>query len=202
MRLIKMLGLAAVVAVAATAFIGAPSASAESTALCKANESVCAEKNTFSAGTVVSLSFVEGVFETTVGNFKCEAGHAEGKTSSKLSSPLEIKIESASVEGCGVCSVTISTLGTLLLLKTASNLGEVIVHGVLAKASCGGILNCSYVGGLVALHATGLNGSTPAMLTASKLEMKSEGGFLCPEKATKTALVNMKANGENFYISS
>jgi hypothetical protein len=202
MRLIKMLGLAVIAALAAMALIGAPSASAESTALCKAHESPCAEKNTFPAGTTILLSFLEGILETELGNVECEGAHAQGKTVNKLGSPLEIKIESASTEGCGTCSVTISTLGTLLLLKTASNLAEVTVHGVLAKASCAGILNCNYVSELVKLHASGLNAGTPAMLNVSKLEVKSEGGILCPAKATKTALVNMTANGENFYISS
>jgi hypothetical protein len=202
MRFFKLLGLAAVAAVATTALVGTAPATAEVTALCKANESPCAEKNTFPAGTAILLSFVEGVLETSVGNFTCEGADAKGKTVNKLGSPLEIKIEAASTEGCGTCSVTISSLGTLLLLKTASNLGEVVVHGVLAKASCGAVLNCNYVSELVKLHATGLNGGTPAMVNATKVTMTKESGFLCPEKATKTALVNMTANGENFYISS
>lgn len=194
-------GLAVLAAVTAMAAIGVSAASAETTALCKANETPCSEKNTFPAETKILLSFVEGIFETSLGNITCTEAHGEGKTVNKLGSPLEIKIESASVEACGSCSVTISSLGTLLVSKTAANLAEVIVHGVLATAKCA-FLNCSYVGGLVTMDMSGLSGSTPAMLNASKLAVTKEGGFLCPEKATKTALVNLTANGENFYISS
>jgi hypothetical protein len=202
MRLIKTLGLAIIAAVAAMAFIGAPSASAEATALCKANELACSEKNTFPAGTTILLSLIEGLVETELGNIECEVAHAEGKTLNKLGSPLEIKMESATHEGCGPCSVTVSTFGTLLLLKTAANLGEIVAHGMLAKLNCGGVLNCNFVSGLPKLHAKGLSEGMAAMATGTNVELKSEGGFLCPKKTTVNALVNVTANGENFYISN
>ena len=202
MGLIKMFALAVFVTAVAIAVVGVSSASAQSTALCKANESPCSEKNMFPAGAKILLSYVEGFFETSLGIIECETAHAEGKTTNKLGSPIAIEMESAAVAGCEGCSVTISTFGTLLLLKTAANLANVTVHGVLAKASCMGILNCTYVSGEAEMHASGLNGGTPAMLTASEMEVEKESGFLCPATAMKSALVNLTANGENFYISS
>lgn len=193
MRLIKLLGLAATAVVAAMAFVGASSAMASgSTALCKVDELVCQTANLYPADTTVLASLLNpgltGVGASLLGpnlvlETTCFQSHSSGKTLSALASPLTGHLKTLTFSHCfhksGVaCTVTINTLGELLLLKTAPNLGLATVHNVLATVECGiapVVFRCFYKTNAMDMHAlgTGLDG-TAAMLVADHAALEEE----------------------------
>ncbi len=196
MKPIKMFGLASIAAVAAMALIGASSALAESTALCKVSTSPCPEKSLYPAGTVVKAQLLHQTtsLETNLEvvtpsrllgpelaeEVRCWESSASGSTTTGLveGGPVEGTLENLSFGHCfhksGVkCEVIIEQLGTLSVLKTAVNLGEAKVNNVLAKVECGispVVFRCIYRTNELPMHAegTGPNGSAtePAELVA------------------------------------
>jgi hypothetical protein len=181
-KAIKMIGLAALTALMAMAFVGATSASA--TQLCKTDTSPCGSPTTsvhevsvgkaklltsigttecnalFSSTTVggeAKVQILEGNFtytECTLGGSKCTATEENG--------PSEIKVEKTAAE-------------------TAKVTGEGLVHLV-----CGTSIDCSYNGtnlvgtGKGPLISTQANGEVSISEAATT---KEAGGFLCPKSA-------------------
>ena len=106
MKHVKILGLAAVAAMAATAFLGASSTSA--TVLCKTTlTSVCTSGSGYPAGTKVVLS-ADGSFtlRNTEGTLQntCTASLIEGKTGNAGSSTETVRREKAEVSTWGGCT--------------------------------------------------------------------------------------------------
>jgi len=187
-KAIKMIGLAALTALMAMAFVGASSAMAESTALCSADESPCKE------GNVVAHVHEESVGKakllSSVGTTECnvlflgdaaeamEEGAALGITGSFTYTNCELGGSSctATEEG-GPSSLQVLRTGH----ETAKVTGEGLVHLV-----CSGFIDCSYNG-------TGLSGTAkgPLLSTQKNGEVtlseqtttKEAGGFLCPKTA-------------------
>ena len=208
MRLIKMLGLAVVAAIASMAFLGASSASAnQSTTLCKINQLPCASGNQWPKGTkLAGTSVGTALLLSSLVTVHCN-GTASGEiTSAALANPLSGTLV-PSFTGCKTsggtnCTVTTSS-GTLLLLKTGPNVGVATVHNVLARVQCGVFIDCSYTSKGVQLQAKSLSGATPARLHANGVELENEGGFLCPDESFWDALYDVKTStGGGIYISS
>jgi hypothetical protein len=213
MRLIKMLGLAAVAALASMAFIGASSASATSTALCTVDTSlVCA------AGSLIS-GHVEGIatkplLKSSLGNVECATSTILGNIAIPLANPLKGANELVDFTTCKEltfgtsCTVTTESNGELLLLKTAPNLGEVKVDNVKVRLNCASLgLNCAYTKPATALHAVGatlplVNGGTTSLgkVTATEVSLENTGGGFCPATSKWTATYFIQLPHE-FFIT-
>jgi hypothetical protein len=155
-RLIKTFGLAAIVTVAATAFIGVSAAAAGNTALCKSNEAgalTCADVNKAISIHAVATDLV---FLSAV-NILCGSSLLQA-TVLPLGAPQVAHITSLTWNDCllgaTTCIVTVLKLGLILLLKTAANLGDALFHDTEWRVQCGIFVNCEY-GGLFVLHLLG-----------------------------------------------
>jgi hypothetical protein len=205
---IKLFGLAALAALMAMAFVGASSAMADHTQLCKADESLCAAGNVITH--VHEVSIGEGVLLSSAGNVLCLVlflGDSLG-----LGNPLIIhghftfgspthpcvrhKIFGGT-ENCTIIEVSTDYLLTVLRLghETAdiTYSGEVNLH-------CGSVINCTYNGvgltgtGKGPLLSTQLNGE----ITISEKTVANSGGAFCPA----TSRLDLKTSSlELVYLS-
>jgi len=114
----------------------------------------------------------------------------------KAPSPLELKAEELTWQGCGSnaehnnCTFTTLKLPTFDVLKTGKDLGIVTALGAEWHTNCSG-LNCYYGGtiqGLTFESAEHTAGAESGMLTANHLPIPKVKGFLCPNETYWTAL--------------
>jgi hypothetical protein len=202
-RLIKMFGLAAIAAVAAMAFVAASSASATSTVLCKVNQLVCPAGEEY-AGSVSALA-ESPVLLTDLGEVLCDHSVIAG-TALGLATPLLGHITLIDFTGnCHIgvtgCTITTKKLGTLLLLKTGTNVGTAEAHNNEVLVNCAGVIHCVY-GGLFTAEALGYNDTTEqlALIHAKKAAVKQLSGLLCPKEALWDALYTV-TSPHKVYIS-
>jgi len=204
----KMFGLAAIAAVAAMAFIGASSASAEHTALCKEAAALCPEDKL-----VKSIHMTAGttVLKTSILTVLCLSSLAEGHITSPnyLGAPLVGTLLPIVWSNCGSnaahdnCSVTTLAGGTISALKTAAGLGTATSENAKVLVLCSGFLHCVYGGPSVGpFNVEGAGhtaGAGKGMFTATELKVPNISGFLCPSESKWTALYEPL---ENTYASS
>jgi hypothetical protein len=187
-KAIKLIGLSALTALLAMAFVGATSAMAEPTALCKADQNPCEEKNVITH--VHETSVGKAVLLSSVGNTECnvlflgdaaavmEEGAGLGVVGSFTYTNCELGGGSCTAkEEKGPAEVQVLRTGH----ETATVTGEGLVHLV-----CSGFIDCSYNG-------VGLSGTAkgPLLSTQTNGEVtlteqttnKEAGGFLCPKTA-------------------
>jgi hypothetical protein len=182
-KAIKMIGLAALTALMAMAFVGATSASA--TTLCNADEASCTNPTTSvhevgigkaklltSIGTTecnvlfasTSIGKGGGTVQTLEGKFtytSCTLG-GSSCTAEEEKSPAEIKVERTGSEASKVT-------------------GEGQVHVV-----CAGFIDCSYNGTNLVGTGTGAlsaGNGTGEVTLSEQSTTKVAGGFLCPKTA-------------------
>jgi hypothetical protein len=211
MRLIKMLGLGLVTAIAAMAFVGVGSAMATGqTTLCKENKTPCPEAQRYGAGTLVEGLAVSpkllGTFFGFTGSVECEHSVVSGKLESSAGTPLVGKIEKITFTGnChstfgGTCTVTTVKTGKLDILRTAANLGTATSLGNEVKVSCNGFpsIECVF-GGSPQLHA---EGSPVKHLTATEASLTAVSGSACPTNPRWDALYKIIQPSGNVFISS
>jgi len=200
MKSIKTLGLAAVAALAAMAFVGVSSAMAEHTALCADDEALCAEP-------------IEHIHETSVGNMTLLNGALNvicknvlflGDTLAALANPLIIHGAFTYPElecNNGSCIVEEENgPAEVKVLKEGNELAKVTMEWLI-HVICIGFINCRYNGvGLVG-HRLGPLRSTQLFGEVSMLgiTLNKESGPLCPTTA-KLDLVTTPL--EPIYISS
>jgi hypothetical protein len=185
---IKMLGLAVLAALMAMAFVGASSAMAEKTTLCKADETPCKTAEVISHVHEATEAGNPGLLLSSVVEIKCTVLFL-GDTVAETSAPLEIKGK-FSYSGCQTasgssCTVTeVSTESTIKVLRTAHELGEVTGSGEV-NAHCGFFINCTYNGEGLNGHALGPLLSTPAngQVRIEEQTTHKVSGSLCPETA-------------------
>lgn len=200
MKAIKRIGLAALAVLATTAFVGVTSATAESTVLCSADESPCAEGNviTHLHGTSVG----KAKLLTSLGTVECNA-LALGDVIEE-GPPLVLSgtgTYTNCVLGGSNCTVTeengpVETKA----LKEGHEIGSVTGEG-LFHVVCGSTIDCSYNGtGLKGLINGPLLSTQPngEITTSEQAANKEPGGFLCPKTAkedgTATSLVAVYAS--------
>jgi hypothetical protein len=198
MRLIKILGLAAVAAVAAMAFVGATSASATfNTALCNTHTGlVCSSPST-------SVSLLGDAIILATVDILCLHVEMEG-TPLGLGKPQNVHILSRNFSGCGTndehdnCEVTTTQLPLGNLLKTGLDAGILTLTSGSLFVVCENIdifgtdIECEY-------DAAGLEFSAGALaVTANEQPMTEIGSdFLCPNNPTLDLLLT-----SNRYILS
>lgn len=200
MRLIKILGLGVVTAIAAMALVGAGSASA-STVLCKNNELPCLAANQYASGTVFSAKATNALLDTSGTDVECGKSTTTLATSAQAGEPLLGEITGLTFESCKTvgtgfgCTVTTENLNyAASLVHTAATMnGKLTVTkhsgggSPGAAVSClGGSLKCVFsaepvlevVGGSVA----------EVVATAVKMTLSTKSGFLeCPKEAKWSA---------------
>jgi len=196
-KAIKMIGLTALAAPLAMAFVGASSAMAESTSLCSVDENPCALANQL--GSVHEMSVGKAQLLTSVGTFECDVLFS-GTIAMKLANPLVISGSFAymsCVLGGSNCTVTeINKPAEIKVLKEGHETARVTfkyqIHIV-----CAGFIDCTYNG--ESLNATGKGPLLSAQVPDGEASIQEQsltkvaGGFLCPKTAkldiTTTPLV-------------
>jgi hypothetical protein len=185
-KAIKMIGLTALLALLAMAFVGASSAMAENTALCTADESPCATIN--QVGHVHETSVGKAKLLTSLGTTECNVLFL-GDISTKLASPLVISgtftYTSCTFGGSSCTATEESGPAEIKVLKEGHETGKVTGEG-LVHLVCGSSIDCSYNGTGLAGLAKGPLLSTQANGSVSLSEQattKETGGFLCPKSA-------------------
>ncbi len=193
MKIIKMLGLAALAALMAMALVGVSSAMATTTALCEAEEATCAAPVEHVHEESVGHALLKSSFATV----ECEVLFLGDALNGGLGNPL--LIHGAFAYTClNNCTATEENApATIEVLKTgteeAAVTGEGLVHVV-----CG--LNCVYNG--VGLEGTGLGALKAANekgeVTIKERLIKKESGIFCPSTSKLTI---MTAPLEPLFIS-
>ncbi len=183
MGLIRIFGLALIVAAAMTLAGGSP-AMAESTQLCTNDTSKCEEPSF-----VHFETSEKGAFLNEVLNVKCRM--LITGTPSGPGNPATVTLVTLSYIGCTFgCKMTGETFGTLLILKSGTELATVAAHNLVFNVNCFGFINCSYgsenlTGHLLGPLAAGLGNSH---LTYSGAAVTAVKGESCPETAKLDAL--------------
>ncbi len=172
MKSIKTLGIAAVLAVVAMAFLGTSSAMAGNTAMCSSNvggELACPPEKQVTSFHAVALN---SGFLTSVGNVTCKEALAEGSVlgldAPQISHLTKFNWTSCTSSLGGACTVTTTKLGLILFLKTAANLGTVVYDNLIFRIVCAPFIDCEYT----PVGETHLLGSTLPLLGG-----ESNGGF-------------------------
>jgi hypothetical protein len=183
MKSLKTLGLAAFAALMAMAFLGASSAMAGNTQLCKADESPCAAANVISHVHEETVSGAPATLLSTLGNLKCNAlflGDTLG-----LGAPLVIHGH-FTYTGClrngNACTVTeVSTSSLIEVLRTGVE-NATITPNLEINVHCGLFINCTYDGeGLEGTSKGALSAPSNGESSISEATTHHVGGGICPE---------------------
>ncbi|MDX6608354.1 MAG: hypothetical protein QOF85_279 [Solirubrobacterales bacterium] len=187
MRTQKALGLILACAVTAMALLGASTASAETTALCKKHENPCAAANIYT-GHIEAVA-VNPKLLTSLTTIQCKKalflGNALG-----LANPLIIHVEKFEffddclTAGEDPCEFKSLELGLALLLRTGSNLGTLTLHNTKILVSCPmEFIDCVY-GGLPIFHMEGSpTQETLATILTNEVLWEHGESVFCPMEA-------------------
>jgi hypothetical protein len=183
---IKMLGLAAFAALMAMALLGASSAVAGNTQLCKADENPCAAANVISHVHEETLAGQQATLLTSLGNVSCATTLFLGLTLG-LGAPLVIHgnftfstCKRGGVQNCTV--IEDSTDSLLEVLRTGHETASV-TYEIEVKVECGLFIQCVFD-----THSASLVGTAKGPLLASSAngevvisdQAVSSGGPICP----------------------
>jgi hypothetical protein len=184
---IKMLGLAALAALMAMAFVGASSAMAESTSLCSVDESPCETANRISHVHETTLSGGKATLLNSISNVLCDVLFL-GDTVGTLNNPLVINgtftYTNCVDEKPNSCTVTEeSGPAEIKVLKEGHETAKVTGEG-LVKVVCTGI-SCKYNGENLIGTGKGplLSSETNGNVTITDQSTKKVSGLLCPATA-------------------
>jgi hypothetical protein len=194
MKYVKMLGLAAIAAMALSAVAGASTASA--TELCSTNTSPCSG-TMYPVGTEIKAELKAGgagaVITNNITNWTCKKSAISGKTTTTGSATETVlgqitaltftECTNTAGEKCTAEAVhlpykaeihaTGGGNGTLTVSSGGNgNPGEILV--------CGTDINCTFSFATASLSLTGGN---PAILKAGKIKLETAGG-ICPAEAS------------------
>jgi hypothetical protein len=185
MRSIKMLGLAALAALMAMASLGASSAMAGNTQLCKADEEPCAAGNVITHVHGETVAGAPAVLLSSLGNVTVKVLYLGDSLG--LGAPLVIHgnfIFTDALRNGQSCTVTeVSTSSLIEVLRTAaetatlSGSSEINVH-------CGIFINCTYDGENLTGIAKGPLAAPPnGEAFTSEATLHNVGGGICPATA-------------------
>jgi hypothetical protein len=200
MKYAKILGLAAVAALALTALFGAGPASA--TVLCKETPSgsppVCPSAQTYNAGQTILGEATDPLLTNDLETVTCKRSNAtfEIKQTGSPTSTVIGTVTALTFTECETvitrtpCTVGVENLPYLAEVHWISGThnGTFTGKGVGtsnpgAKVTCLGVLVCKFSTPEAVLA---VNGGNPANLVANKVELEPNGGFLgaiCPSEA-------------------
>jgi hypothetical protein len=207
MKLMKMLGLAAMAALTSMALVGVSSAAAETTALCKALEEPCSSANLIKNVTEATLTGKKAQLKSILGTVECDVLlEGEVKTAGLLGASLLIeghfKYSNCNL-GCVAAEPT-GGISKLTLTKTAFETGEVTGSGQV-KIDCTLInFHCLYNGEGLKGTALGPDKSN-AEMPNGEVFLKEQvthavEGTNCPPEAKLT--INVGPETTKTFISS
>jgi hypothetical protein len=177
LKYLKMLGLAAVAAMALTAFLGAGTASA--TKLC--TDTACTvvyPKDTVIAASLITggsarLTAADGATLAT-----CTGGNVSGKTGNESGAAVSGSIEELTWTGCSQTTHTIKK-GSLHITHISGTHNGTVV-GTESEVTVGILgTTCTY-GTAAGTHLGVLQGGETPILKIETKVTKTAGGFLCP----------------------
>ena len=189
MRLIKMLGLTAVAAMAAMAFVGASTASAETgnVVLCEIAELECTEDAYPNPTTIVGHSSSPEL-HTSVGTVVCDESLAELTVLNELAPSAVGHIKALEFKGnCKLgstsCTVSVIKLGLVNIVHGANALEALATSdgNTEATVKCGSLINCTY-GGKPVLQVVSLEDGMTHLFT-NETELLLAKGFFCPKNS-------------------
>ena len=209
MKYLKMLGIAAVAAMALMAFAGAGTASA--TVLCHSTSTPCTEK--WKTGTEPRFTVkpgTAGIWETTSGTVlaECPEGELRGVITSAGGATETVK---TSVEASGLtwqnvqgCFNTKTLEGGTLEIHaiTGTDNGTVTVSGVKITIHNAFFGDCIY-GFATGEHMGTLtsSGTGSSIIDINTVFLKKEGGITCPEELRWTEeFTQEKPSGTALYV--
>lgn len=212
MRPLKMLGSAAITAVAAMAFVVPSSTLAQSTALCTSDASlICAAENIYTGhieGTASNPRLL-----SDLANVTCESsvilGNALGLGSAPDGSKQLTHIELIDFTGnckteLGVkCTFTAAILGLADLLKSGPNEGTWTSLGNEIAVVCTGVMNCTFGGepaGAVTGAALPLSTSSLGKILIASAPFMGKG-ILCPKQGLWDAQYTIQLPHEIFVTN-
>jgi len=173
-----MIGLAAIAALALTALVGAGSASAVETTLCKSavDSPYCEAGDRYAAGTSLKATASSFQIKTTIGTIKCSST-LEG-TAQEKGNPLAIQSVSWTLTKCSMsgtnCTASVGGSTSANLAWTSQDDGTLTQPEGTWFVTCGGFTHCTY-----SVPAITVQGGSPATLSATAVPLKTLGGFLC-----------------------
>jgi hypothetical protein len=189
MKSLKTIGVAAVMAAAMLALVGASSASAATPNLCKANESTCSAGNTYPAGTAVVGKLESGKEAILTGalELKCKASEVKGIVNPGGTG----EITGASWTSCSPsCTVTAESLPwKATYAASGGGNGTMTVSSPKVKIQCS-FISCTFTATSVVLDVTGGSGGSEAAdpkINASKEPLTSgcgAGSWTAPYRVT------------------
>jgi hypothetical protein len=198
MKYVKMLGLAAVVAAALMAVVGAGTASA--TVVCKTSTSPCTSKMAVGEEITASLKSSTAKLEAGFAEINCTTSTIAGKITNAGGSGVEVQgnVTGLTFGGCGTATVTVKESGgvkaKLGLTYTSGVNGSLKVTELVGVAVKVGSTECTYGGEI----SSGLsaNGSTSPTTNATEVASaapipKTAGGILCANPSKWTAEYNV-----------
>lgn len=211
MKYIKVLGLAAIAAMALIAFVGASSASA--TVLCTRNLTSCPEGHSteemYEVGDIITGTSTNATLSSDLSNVICEHSETVAEITSTGGSglPVEGEIIELNFSKCHTetalptpCKVEVVNLPYLAkVVAVGGGNGELFVSSggsgsPGAAVTCAGIIECTFTRSVFELPVTGGN---PASITANEVPLNRTGG-LCGTRASWNA--TYKAVGTNTAI--
>jgi hypothetical protein len=189
MRLFKMLGLGLTSAITALALVGASSAAAENTALCKVNQVPCVAPNLITSLHMVNV----GTFKllNSTANIECASTLLKASVGA-LANPQVVTVQELIWTGCKTvgsatnnCTFTNVALPTIDVLRMGGNFGTAKVKGLELKVLCvvGGVpkIECVF-GREFVLNATGAGGEAGnGQIWGLEVEAPAVAGALCPK---------------------
>lgn len=202
MKSVKLIGLAAIAALAIAAVLGAGSASAAETALCKVGGTgmspYCPSSERYPSNTKFSATPKSGTkitISTSLATVECSESTISGSTSAESGEPLPLSVSGWTLGGCtlhsgGACTATAAKSSPYSgsLNRTEESKGTLSIGSGGSgnpgwTVECGSTLQCTYT--LEAQFA--FNGEpSSAEFTGSKLSL-AKSGFLCGKTNTLSA---------------
>ena len=206
-----MFGLAALAAVVAMAFVGASSASAANTSLCKTTTEPCPEANQWKAGETIHLASTEtGKLLNSIATVLCLTVLGNLKVlGASLANPLSMDGHFV-YSGCGTnsthtnCEVEETEEGRFNVNATGAHTGTATGENGKAHVHCTKVLgfitiDCTYVAAGLTAELSGLE---PSHVTLTKQPVNLlEGSGLCPEESKVDALLTPLAETPAYVAS-
>jgi hypothetical protein len=185
-RMIKLLGMAAVMAVAAMALVGASSAMAESTQLCTNETGTCVEPTT-----VHSVTVGHALLLSSIVNVECDAlVSATVPKGLVTNGPVVLNPGTLTYSNClNGASVTVLKQGSISILNQGNELAEQTATGYKVLVEAVG-LHCVYNAEKLVGHALGplKTGTNKDHVTYVEAEVHKLEGFFCPSVSKLDAL--------------
>jgi hypothetical protein len=183
MKLVKKSGLAVLAAMVLTAVVGVHTAAASNTALCEKHVEPCPAARTYEGhfeAVAENPTFLTNATSITCGNGRI-LGLAFGLASPQVTLLEELAFGECETAGGIPCIVESTELGSLLILRTALNLGSAKMDNTRVLVSCPMIeIHCVYEMSPVMHFSGSPNGAALAEITSENLPLEQGEGMFCP----------------------